>query len=90
MWEDIVKIDDYEVAVAEEFAPEEMVEENSKFLPKMSEADKRPEPPEDFFRRRPQNPNFTKSWFDILKAVDIDFVSLPDAGWAGVYDRIDN
>ena len=89
MWEEIVKIDDYEVAVAEEFAPEEMVEENSKFLPKMSE-DRRPKPPEDYFRRRPQNPNFTKSWFDILKAVDIDFASLPDVGWAGVYDRVED
>ena len=41
--------------------------------------DRAPKRPDDFFRRRPKNPEWgdiEKSWWDILKQVDIDFTFI--------------
>ena len=59
----------------------EMREKNPKLARKFEKQfgedifDRAPRPPEDFFERRPRKPSFDieKSWWGIVKAVDIDF-----------------
>jgi hypothetical protein len=66
--------------------------------------DRAPKPPEDVHRRRPKNPywDLEKSWWEIIKQVDIDFTyikpgedseteqGLPRTQWTGLYDRLSN
>ena len=40
--------------------------------------DRAPRPPEDFFNRRPKRPGIKKSWWGIVKSVDIDFKFITD------------
>ena len=62
----------------------EMRERNPKLAKKFEKQfgedifDRAPRPPEDFFERRPRKPSFDieKSWWVIVKAVDIDFTFL--------------